>query len=253
MNKIISSNSILSLFRYKSPEGLYLNQLIDADNILILAPHPDDEIMGCGGTIIKYHKKGSAIHILYLSDGRFGVSGQDTNSRKSEALAIKEIIPTVKQYFFYFEDSSLSENIGDLQLSIQKLITAIKPDIIFTPWILDHHDDHIATTIALAKAIESENTESILSMYEIMSPVFGNHSVNITSEFDTKKLLLNKYHSQVQRYNILNISSTLNVFRSELSRRKSVEAMECFLTINSNDFIKIITSLTEGVNENGKK
>jgi LmbE family N-acetylglucosaminyl deacetylase len=246
MNQLISRNSILSLIKKKPPTGLSFNQLIKAEKILILSPHPDDEIMGCGGTIYKYYSSGSMVHIVYVSDGRLGVAEGDTNLRRNEACAVKEIMPKVVQHFWDFEDSKLSENMEALHNYIKKLIDDIKPNIIFTPWILDHHDDHIAVTAALANALKSGNAETIISFYEIMSPVFGNHSVNISSEFETKKALLNKYKLQVHRYNIFNISTSLNIFRAALSRRKSVVAMECFLTVESNDFINIITSLMKG-------
>jgi LmbE family N-acetylglucosaminyl deacetylase len=246
MNTFFSSNSIISRLRNKPAALPFFNQIISAEKIMILAPHPDDEIMGCGGILYKYFKAGTEIHIVYISDGSFGIIDRDIELRKSEACAIKEIVPKVIQHFLDFKDSRLFELIDSLQIKINNFINEVKPNIIFSPWILDHHDDHVAVTAALAQAIKPGIPEMIISLYEIMSPVFGNHSVNITSEFEIKKALLNNYRSQIQRYNIAGISTTLNLFRAELSRRKNIEAIECFLTLESFDFVKILTSLTEG-------
>lgn len=246
MSNFPPQNSIISLIRKKPSIVPFFNQIINVEKILILSPHPDDEIMGCGGTIYKYHEAGTDVHIVYITDGSFGITDRDIESRKREALAIKEIVPKVTQYFLDFKDSRLFESIDSLQNKIGILINEIKPNLIFTPWILDHHDDHVVVTTALANAIKPGIPEMIISLYEIMSPIFGNHSVNISSEFETKKALLNCYSSQVHRYNISNISTTLNAFRAELSRRKSIDATECFLTLDSFNFVKILLSLTEG-------
>jgi hypothetical protein len=61
------------------------------ENVLILAPHPDDEIIGCGGAIIKHRNKGSKIFVIYLTDGREGNKKIDpmvlSNMRREEAKA----------------------------------------------------------------------------------------------------------------------------------------------------------------------
>ena len=77
-------------------------------NILVIAAHPDDEILGCGGTLAKYSSQGHSINILFLTNG---VSARSLpkkemlkliSIRKSSALKAKKIIGAKKNIFFRF-------------------------------------------------------------------------------------------------------------------------------------------------------
>ena len=74
-------------------------------NILVLAAHPDDEVLGCGGTIAKYSKEGHFIHVAFMSDGVFSREGKqddlniELESRNSSAKSALKIL-SLKEYDF---------------------------------------------------------------------------------------------------------------------------------------------------------
>jgi LmbE family N-acetylglucosaminyl deacetylase len=241
MHNAISNDSLISLIRKPLSFENGFFKPIDAQTILILAPHPDDEVMGCGGIMSIYNKRNVQIHIIYLTDGRYGISQDETEIREKESCKLKDIFPLLNQYFLNFEDSRLSENIDNVSEQIKKIIDKINPEIIFTPWILDHHLDHIITSVALSNILKDFKKDTLVSFYEIMSPLFCNHCVDITAELAEKEKMLNLYESQVKKFKIDKISISNNLFRGSLLRRKSIKASECFLTLQKNDYIKLVS------------
>ncbi len=241
MYNFINNDSLISMIRKPlSFEKNYFKP-IDAQKILILAPHPDDEIMGCGGIMCIYNKRDVQIHIIYLTDGRYGISQDETDIRKKESYKLKNIFPSLTQYFLNFEDSKLSVNINEVSEKIKKIINKINPEIIFTPWILDHHLDHIITSVVLSNILKDFKKNTLVSFYEIMSPLFCNHCVDITAELFEKAKMLNLYKSQVKKFKIDKISISNNLYRGSLLRRKTIKASECFLTLYKNDYIKLVS------------
>lgn len=112
--------------------------------VLIIAPHPDDEVLGCGGIIKKYTKKGEEVYLCIVTKAYTPDWSEDfIENRKKEIecsvknLGIKEIIflelPTVKL------DTIPQKELND---SISKCVQKIKPDVLFIPFYGDINKDH---------------------------------------------------------------------------------------------------------------
>jgi len=216
---------------------------LHARTVLVLAPHPDDEVLGCGGTLLHYTKSDADITIIYLTDGRYGIDAGDIQTRRTEAESIKEILPTVKQLFWDFPDCALYENILNIQLALKQVITELQPDLILSPWLFDRHPDHEATSLILTEALKEITEEVCISLYEIMLPLIANHTVNISAYADEKQMLIDKYESQVTRYNLKAINTRLNHYRAELFRRSNVKLAESFFVIEKSQFIELVDKL----------
>ena len=109
----------------------YENKRLLKGNTIIFAPHPDDEIIGAGGTILKLIKDKTNIHCIYFSS---------TNETSKE---LKKVTNTLK---FSSTELGLTANnftINDEILNvISDQINLYKPKRIFLPFIFDDHDDH---------------------------------------------------------------------------------------------------------------
>lgn len=186
-------------------------------NILIIAPHADDEILGCGGSISKYNKLGYSIHVLVLTNASIGApdlySAKYINIIRNESKKANKVIGTKKLYF---------ENLPALNLNqyptykisniIQNYILKIEPEIVFIPSANDIHDDHKkifhASKVAMRLKKES-NLKKILS-YEVLSETEWNEeekSFNPNYFIKLSKSDINKkikaflrYSSQVQKF-----------------------------------------------------
>lgn len=124
---------------------------------LIVAPHADDESLGCGGVISLLRKYGQTVYILLLSDGTLS----HPNSKKYPAEKLRELrenelmeaagllgVPSEYLIFCRYKDRSVpdqtSENFEDALRNITKMLEVIKPQSIFVPWRRDPHPDHRA-------------------------------------------------------------------------------------------------------------
>jgi LmbE family N-acetylglucosaminyl deacetylase len=126
---------------------------------LVLAPHADDETLGCGGTIAALRAQGLPVTVVIVTDGRgsdrFGRHPDEIEvARRAEAVAAAWALgveePNV--IFLGFPDGGLSDRIDDLIGSIQELIDDVKPAEILVCSGIDSHPDHRALNRACALA-----------------------------------------------------------------------------------------------------
>ncbi len=132
------------------------------ERILVLAPHQDDETLGCGGRIIQLQKAGAEVTVVYTTDGRlancqFMESEEVVLTRKAEAIAACDVlgIPEENVVFLGFHDASLSAQIDAVAKELMGVILQCQPTEIYFPYSHDFHPDHEATTQAAMKALES--------------------------------------------------------------------------------------------------
>jgi N-acetylglucosamine malate deacetylase 1 len=185
--------------------------------ILILSPHADDEILGCGGTISKYSNEGYSIYVLVMTNANRGApeiySIKEINHIRKESKLANNFIGTKK---LFFEDlPALNLNlypIYKISNIIEKYISTIKPEIIFIPSINDIHEDHkvIFKAAKIATRMNKKsNLKKILS-YEVLSETEWNENeksfspnyfVRLNkSHIDKKIKAFLKYKSQVKKF-----------------------------------------------------
>ena len=116
---------------------------------LILAPHPDDEVLGCGGTIAGKVLRGTPVAVVFLTDGRRGGQGRSadlTTLREAEALrAAAELgLPADRLTFLRFEDGRLADHVQDATARVRGLVEALQVDDLFVPYRREYHADHVA-------------------------------------------------------------------------------------------------------------
>lgn len=137
-------------------------------NILVAAPHIDDDILGCGGTIASLNSK-EKIHFIYATDGSkspapmFPWQGSITcdlsSIRMKEAYAALEVlgVPGENVHFLGLPDAGLRDHLDELTLSLSTIIRRTKPSWVITPFRYDRHPDHMALNRSTMQALESEN------------------------------------------------------------------------------------------------
>ena len=115
--------------------------------VLILSPHADDEILGCGGFISKFSKQNYHINVLVLTNANKGApeiySPKQIQKLRIEAKSANKFIGTKKIFFENLPAINLNNfpvyKITDL---ISRYLENIKPEIVLIPSINDIHDDH---------------------------------------------------------------------------------------------------------------
>ena len=198
--------------------------------ILILSPHADDEILGCGGFISKYSKKNYHITVLILTNANKGApeiySIKEIKKIRDEAKIANNFIGTKKLFFENLPALNLNNYpIYKISNIIDKYITIINPEIVLIPSINDIHNDHKIIFQAAKVSMRSNkqsNLKKILS-YEVLSetewnenekPFNPNYFVSLEkSDINNKVKAFLKYKSQVKKFphprskeSILNLS-----------------------------------------------
>jgi LmbE family N-acetylglucosaminyl deacetylase len=119
---------------------------------LVLAPHPDDETLGCGATIVRKLVAGTPVQIVIATDGRHWPPSAKVSAdavveiREEEARRAGAILGLARENiaFLRFEDGRLGDNRGLLRDRLVDILDKTKPEEIFIPSIIDTHPDHRA-------------------------------------------------------------------------------------------------------------
>lgn len=175
--------------------------------ILIVAAHPDDEVLGCFGTVSKLIKEGYEAYTLILGEGktsRLDTRKIEENKEQLEILndeikKANDIIGIKKCFVYDFPDNRFdSVDLLDIIKVISKIKEEIKPDIIFTHYENDLNIDHKITyqaVITATRPIENESVKEIYS-FEILSSTEWQYPISFSPDVffdiqDTIELKLN--------------------------------------------------------------
>lgn len=195
-------------------------------NVLVLAPHPDDDIIGCGGTLNMYRQNGATITVVYMTDGRKGKPAYDydedtlVSERREEARKAAAIIGIDKLLFLDNRDSELSATPKTI-LRISDILSEVKPEAVFLPFLLDNHMDHKATNDIFVMASREYNSNILCYGYEIWTPITTpNYIVDITEDIETKKRALAQHRSQLILCPLIDASLSLSRYRCILHSLK---------------------------------
>jgi len=182
----------------------------ESARILVLAPHPDDESIGCGGLLLKYRGQ---CDVVILTDGRDGgPSGQseiDTIATRRAEFEKAMVYAGVKSRLFLgVEDGKLSENFTKFSnLDINGY------DAIFVPAPGENHPDHSCVYEFLLRL----KPQARIFTYEVWSVlIVPSHYIDIFDVVDEKKRLISYYESQVVQVDYVSKAIGLNCFRGLL-------------------------------------
>lgn len=184
-------------------------------NVLFVAPHPDDEVLGCGGIIKKLISKGITVVILITTRGKKGLfSDEKVENVRLEALKAHNVLGVSETRFLDFPAPELDlVSISELSEAIRKVIVEYKIETLFLPHRGDIHHDHKSIFNAGLVAARPNNNQYVRKIYsyETLSETewaapFGddafipNYFVNITDVFNFKLEAIKCYKSQLKDY-----------------------------------------------------
>lgn len=196
---------------------LFPNEIIldtPKNKILVIAPHPDDEIIGLGGFIIKSLKAKKEVFILFLTDGEKSYAFNDEERIKSERINITNQvlfelnIPLENVFRMHLNDGNVprrgTENFVETSDAIARIIAKTKPDFVFATHYLEYWPyDHLACFELAKDAIEKSKHNTEFWLYWVWTWYNLNLSrlfkclkvskVDIAAEFAQKNRLMDMY------------------------------------------------------------
>lgn len=216
----------------------YIATTLVASRILAFAPHPDDEIFGCGGALALLCDNNAKALIQVCTDGSLGgiqqgeiglVEGRKIESNR--ALESLQINGRASLNFWDFADRSLAQE-PTLTEAIRSAVSGFKPDLVFAPSLMEVHPDHLAVAIAVFECWQTATIGQSfeLCMYEIGRPVETNCLVDISSVSDRKRRAMECFKSQLAERDYLHVIEGLNRYRS-YTLGNHVAAAEAFFRL----------------------
>lgn len=186
--------------------------------ILVVAPHPDDEVLGCGGTLARFRREHPDVQIDWMIvteiKQEWGFSAKRISERNYEIEAVINRLKPVRVHRLGFRPAYLDATpLAELVAAVGIVIDAVQPDTIFTPWRHDVHSDHGAVfnaVVACVKSFRYPSVRTVLSYETISETDFAldpavasfkpNVWVDITNDLEAKLDLLACYPSETKKF-----------------------------------------------------
>ena len=183
--------------------------------VMVIAPHLDDEVLGCGATIMRHVQKGDEICVCFIAhrvyDHIYNQEKMDVEIEHSKQA--KKILGYNQQHFLNLPDERLDNCLQDIIIPLEDYIYDVKPDIVYSPFIFDNNQDHRATAQAVQVVIRPASSQFVYRwlMYETPSateqaPYAGTPSfkptvyINIEEQIKMKIEALSCYETELRKY-----------------------------------------------------
>jgi len=188
-------------------------------NVLVIGPHPDDEAIGCGGTIGLHVARGDRVVVVFLSSGELGLRHlprkRAWRQRETEAQAAAEVLGTADLTFLQHRDWFVSESVDETAMALRPIVHRESPGLIYLPHSGEWHPDHRASLSVVRRALQGADcAPPTLRCYEFWTPLTEyDHVEDITETMARKLRAIRCYRSQLAQYRYDRAVRGLNQYR----------------------------------------
>ena len=221
---------------------------IAARAVLVLAPHPDDEVFGCGGAIAGHVRRGEPVSVVILTHGEGQAhSGDDAAYmavRQEESRRAAGVLGYGAPAFWALPDRGVAYG----EALIGRIVAAIREtgaDLVYAPSIFEMHPDHRALAMAAVESVRRVGASVRLAMYEVGVPLARvSVLLDISAEDGVKRQAMACFASQlvVQAYD--EHIAALNRYRT-YTLGQGVGAAEAFWVLTSEELSSVLLELFE--------
>jgi LmbE family N-acetylglucosaminyl deacetylase len=168
----------------------------------VIAPHPDDEVAGCGGVILLHAAAGDQVTVLHVTDGRGSRLGLEPGDvarlRRAEADASLAVLGVHRREWLGLPEWEWRDQ--DLIRPLQRLLGELAPDVVYLPSRVDFHPEHRRVAVASGSVLgEASNQRRMVRVYQVQVPLtraLANLVAPIGSVFPTLLCARDCYASQ---------------------------------------------------------
>ena len=217
---------------------------------MVLAPHMDDEIIGCGGAIARHAQAGAQIQVVFLTDGRYGstdlqqFTGDERKRREEAVVAVRKeearralaVLDIGNILFLDATDGKLAAETPGTAARLREALENFRPESVFLPCFLEQHPDHLAASAVLLEAVRGTHLDFHCFSYEVWTPLFPNCLIEIDSVIELKRRALLEYVSQLKDVDYLHTALALNAYRSAGVLSKATRHVEAYLAVGVEEY-----------------
>jgi N-acetylglucosamine malate deacetylase 1 len=207
--------------------------------ILVLSPHPDDEAIGCGGTLRKHIVEGDAVQVIFLTSGERGGHGMPPEEtkrvREQEAKDAAAILGYERLEFWQIPNGKLRVTKSTVE-RLQAKLSDWKPDFIYVTHDKEMHPEHRAAAGIVRKALSKGGREVMptVYMYEVWTPMQTmDHIVDISDYVDIKREAIQAHKCQCAVMSFDEAILGLNRYRGEMHSWPGGDYAEIFIEMKN--------------------
>jgi len=193
-------------------------------NVLVIAPHPDDESIGCGGAICLHVERGDRVTSVFLTSGEFALRDLPPEKawaiRETEAEEAARILRITDVTFLRRPDHYLADGIEEAAAGLRPLLEREQPQLIYLPHACDGHPDHRACRpiVQIALCGNLIPPPALLG-YEIWTPLSKFDRVeDITQVMERKLQAIGAHRSQIKQIRYDRATRALNEYRGTMTQ-----------------------------------
>ena len=195
---------------------------------LVLAPHFDDEVLGCGGLLLELAAAGAPVEVLFLTDGSGGMEEIDDRRayaarRRGEAEEVIRLLGCAGMAVLGIRDGALAAGRAEAAAAIRERLLAERPGLVLVPSPLEVSEDHRAAFAALFDVLSAADGDAALAtatrglevwLYEVNHPGYPDRLVDVSDCLPTLERAMAIYASQEERHPYLRAGIGLRQFRT---------------------------------------
>ncbi len=224
--------------------------------VVVLAPHMDDDVFGCGGTIALAADAGARVACVYVTDATPHHPGNsDTaplsvplaSERREEARRAAAVLGVTDLVFLDQSDRVLAVT-DDAVAALADALARRPPSAVLLPFLSDPHHAHwITNGLFLEAARRARLPSSVVCWgYEVWTPLTANAVVDITASADRKRLAMQAFGSQRSEPDYARVMLGLNTYRS-LHRGRAQGLAEAFHVADLRVYRRLFEMVADGV------
>lgn len=224
------SAAVLDTLRFNDLIRPTLTDPAAGGSVTLLAPHPDDEALGAGGTLLTLRDRGTPLRIVFLTDGE---AEPGATRRREEAGASAAELGAEAVFIGLPADAMPVD-----ETACRRLAEAIGPcDRLFLPFLLDDNDDHRRTSELIWRCYQRDLLVPGLQIwgYQVYTPIPANVLVDISPLAERKAALIRLHQSQMQTRDWAHFSLGLNAFNIRLVRgpqKRTIRYVESWVVMS---------------------
>ena len=242
---------------YESFAPIAVIDLPPGKKLCVVAPHPDDEAIGCGGLLALWTGAGREAGVVFLSNGEMGSAEIRSTTNAADKAQMKRSLSATRRaeaetslkvlgavgHWLDGPDGALFQQETRLAKDLAAEWMRSPPDVIAAPFPTDRHPDHaVAARIVGAAAATALPADTVVLGYEVWTPAPINAVLDISSVADAKWRAIAAHSSQTATTDYIRAAQGLSSYRAVTSGRR-LDCAEAFHQSTSGEYARKANSL----------